>query len=224
MSVNIFIFIGPPGGGKGSLSQICIQDLGWKQLSTGNLCRTHIASQTEIGKKIDFIIKSGNLIPDSIMTDMVEQWLSTDVNLGSTVIFDGYPRTVVQAKALYELLKTKFSAAKLNVVRLIANEPTLVKRLSSRIVCSKKECQAVYSTNPDSSLFPLKIDSCDKCQSALVKRDDDKESAIKERLSIYNKNEKGLLDFYSDLGQNVVEIDADRPIDIVFNDLKKLIN
>lgn len=223
MSLNIFIFIGLPGGGKGSLSKLCIENLGWNQLSTGNLCRSHIAKQTEIGKKIDFIIKSGNLISDGIMTEMVEQWLK-DNSLKSHIIFDGYPRTVVQAKALHNLLKTNFVACKLNVVKLVADELTVIKRLSSRMVCSNKDCQIVYSANADSSLVPLKLDSCDKCKSLLIKRDDDKESTIKERLSVYSRHEKELVDFYLTSGQNVVEINAEQTIHAVFNDFKKLIS
>ena len=75
---DIVIFLGPPGSGKGSLSQLCVKRLGWHQLSTGNLCREHIARGTEIGTQIDFAIKSGKLIADSLILEMVHDWLRED--------------------------------------------------------------------------------------------------------------------------------------------------
>ena len=65
---QVYIFVGPPGAGKGSLSRYVLKSLGWVQLSTGNLCRKHIAEQTSIGKEIDFAIKSGKLISDNLIT------------------------------------------------------------------------------------------------------------------------------------------------------------
>src|SRR5438105_2140053 len=100
---NIFIFLGPPGSGKGSVSRLCIKDLGWVQLSTGNLCRKHIAKQTEIGKEIDFAIKSGKLVSDDLITNMVLEWFQKDFDDSHTVILDGYPRTIMQAQAFTKL-------------------------------------------------------------------------------------------------------------------------
>ena len=95
MSIErIVLFVGPPGSGKGTLSQKCVQELGWKQISTGDLCRAHIANETEIGKKIDFAIKSGKLVDDGLISQMVFEWFSEQKNGPHTVILDGYPRTV----------------------------------------------------------------------------------------------------------------------------------
>ena len=84
---SIFIFLGPPGSGKGSLSQFCVKRLGWQQLSTGNLCREHIARQTEIGKQIDFAIKSGKLISDSLIIEMAAHGSKRRLRSREYVIF-----------------------------------------------------------------------------------------------------------------------------------------
>lgn len=215
-NLNFFIMIGPPGGGKGTLSKLCVDNLGWLQLSTGNLCRDHIARQTEIGKKIDFLIKSGKLISDSLITEMVGHWLVNNVSLKSPIILDGYPRTVIQIKELYKLLNDKFSLSKLNVVRLIADEEVIIKRLCSRMICSNIKCQLVYSNDPKSSFYSKKDNFCEKCNNALVQRSDDQEKAIKERLIVYNNHEKEVLDYYEELGLKVLEINADQPIENVF--------
>jgi len=221
LSLSIFIFIGPPGGGKGSISKLCVDNLGWRQLSTGNLCRNHISKQTEIGKKIDFIVKSGNLISDDIITSMVDDWLSDNLTSDKPVIFDGYPRTLSQAKALHGLFESKFSMLKLNVIRFLIKEEEVVKRLSSRLICSNNECQAVYSKIPG-SLVPKKLNFCDKCMNPLVCRPDDEENAVKKRLDIYNKHEEDLINFYSEVvGRNVIGLDVEKPISDVFVDFKK---
>ena len=102
---NLIVFMGPPGAGKGSLSQLCVDEFGWVQLSTGFLCRKHIAAQTTIGRQIDFFIKSGKLVDDSLIVDMVEEWLAEQIDQQRGVILDGFPRSVVQAQALDEILK-----------------------------------------------------------------------------------------------------------------------
>ena len=104
MSIDrVILFIGPPGSGKGTLSQKCVQKLGWQQISTGDLCRRHIAKQTEIGKSIDFAIKSGKLVSDGLISQMVFDWFRQENIESDVVILDGYPRTVNQAKDFDEL-------------------------------------------------------------------------------------------------------------------------
>lgn len=221
--MNIYVFLGPPGVGKGSLSRLCVDNFGWLQLSTGNLCRTHIAKQTDIGKKIDFTIKSGKLIPDSLITDMVKQWLLDNCSLNSTVILDGYPRTVVQAMAIRDMLETNLTTYKLNVVKLVIPEEVVITRLSTRLICGNNECQAVYSTVAQ-SLVPKNLNSCDKCSSILIKRQDDDEKYIRERLSIYNQHEGDLLKYYMQLGQQVLNLDVEKQLDDVFAEFKRLIS
>ena len=212
---EIVVFLGPPGAGKGTLSSLCIKRLGWIQLSTGNLCREHIGQRTEIGEKIDFAIKSGKLVDDSLIVAMVDQWLTEKVTTDQTVIFDGFPRTVPQAKALQKLI-AKRGDISLCLVRLTMKDDDLVTRLLARAICKNNKCQSVYSVHKHSLLKPRTPNKCDECEGELVRRSDDEESAIAERLKIYHKHEKGLVSFYKNLGQMIRNVEAHQPLEGVY--------
>jgi adenylate kinase len=220
---NIFIFIGPPGSGKGSLSTICAQKLGWQQLSTGNLCRKHIANQTDIGKEIDFAIKSGKLVSDNLITDMVIEWFSQESGENCTVILDGYPRTIAQAEAFDQVLRDQFSFLKLHVVRFLLSDDTVVARLTQRYVCQNGDCQAIYSLANGSSQVPKRAMSCDYCSFPLGRRRDDEEYVIRDRLYIYHRHEQELVAFYQKMGQLIYNVSVERPLSIVFEDFKQLV-
>jgi adenylate kinase len=217
---KIIIFIGPPGAGKGSLSNLCVERLSWVQLSTGNLCRKHIAEKTKIGIAIDEAIKAGGLVSDELIISMVDDWLTTQQ---ANTILDGYPRTVVQARALKNLVSTKLTASDLAIVRLSISNEKVVARLSARMVCSNKDCQAVYSAIKGSLLEPNNITKCNKCDASLMRRPDDEPAAIQERLKTYYKHEKDLIDYYLKAGLNVKELPVERPLHDIFNELKTVI-
>ncbi len=213
---KVFIFSGPPGSGKGSLSQLCVTQLGFKQISTGDLCRQHIEKHTEIGKKIDFIIKSGKLIPDSLITKMVYEWFLMHAEDGASVILDGYPRTVVQAEAFYAMTVDGTLPLRVGVMQLVIEDAIVVKRLSSRQTCKNKECQAVYSTLPASNLLSQKAGICDRCEYEVEQRKDDMPEVIQERLRVYHQHEQELLKFYKKAGYKIIEIDGDKPLQNMF--------
>ena len=223
ISKSIYVFIGPPGSGKGSLSSLCVKNLGWTQLSTGNLCRKHIDRQSEIGKQIDFAIKSGKLISDELITNMVEEWFSHSLVGVNSVILDGYPRTVAQAKAFSDVLNEKLSHLTLKVVRFFISDEAVVKRLSSRYVCQNKDCQAVYSLIPESSLAPQKVMVCDVCSSPLGKRADDEPDSVRERLSVYHRHEQDLINFYLAHNYPVIEFNVEKSLQNVFEEFKRLL-
>ncbi|MFT6765592.1 MAG: adenylate kinase, partial [Alteromonas naphthalenivorans] len=102
---QVFVFLGAPGAGKGALSRLCVKKLGWKELSTGNECRKHRSEGTKIGQEIDFAIKSGTLVSDNVVIDMVAQWIGKNINSALAIILDGFPRTIAQAQGLVQLLK-----------------------------------------------------------------------------------------------------------------------
>jgi adenylate kinase len=220
---NVFIFIGPPGAGKGSLSQQCIATLGWKQLSTGALCRKHINEKTEIGKKIDFAIKSGKLMSDELIVTMVQDWLAKNEQSFEALILDGFPRTVVQAEALHKLLFEKIDCYKLNIIRLFISDEEVVRRLSGRIVCSNNDCQAVYSRLCQ-SLEPCQPMTCDWCGGQLVPRDDDSLTAVYDRLKTYHTHEKHLIDFYATHGFVINQVNVEKPLSKIFEEFRVLIN
>lgn len=218
---NLFIFLGAPGSGKGSLSRICVERLGWTQLSTGDLCRRHISDQTEIGKKIDFAIKSGKLVADSLIADMVEDAFREMAESAKPIILDGYPRTVVQAQFLHDFLKKNDKKFCLRVIRFVISDAKLVDRLSKRLVCQNKQCQAIYTTEQE--IAPSHQLICSKCGGQAARREDDKPEVVKKRLAEYGEHEQALLCFYASIDQPVVELVVDKPLNQVFEDFKRLV-
>jgi adenylate kinase len=224
MRKNIFLFMGPPGSGKGSLSKLCIKAFGWHQFSTGNACRQHIVEQTSIGQQIDFAIKSGKLVSDGLVTAMVDVWLSEAIHdRAAGIILDGFPRTVVQAQAFESLLEENFKTVDLSIVKLRVPDEYIVARLAERYMCQNEKCQAVYSMVDGSALQPKKPFSCDECESVLVRRSDDTKESVLERLKAYYFHEKALLDFYQAKGQPIQELDGRHSLIVVFENFKRLI-
>jgi len=220
---DVFIFIGPPGAGKGSLSSLCVNHFEWLQISTGNLCRKHIAEQTKIGKEIDLIIKSGKLINDDLITSMVFEWFAENVDKASGIIFDGYPRTVAQAQSFDAMLTAKFPTVRVRVVLFDLADDVVVNRLCSRYVCQNKECQAVYSLSSNSDLASAETMVCGLCSGALGRRDDDSEIAVRKRLDIYHRHEQQLIDFYQNNDTEIIELDASKQLQQVFEDFVQVI-
>jgi adenylate kinase len=216
-----YIFIGPPGSGKGSLSKLCIEHFGWAQLSTGNLCRKHIIEETEIGKQIDFTIKSGKLISDDLITQLVDEWLGQMVQEGRTVILDGFPRNALQVNNLFALLKEKYASLKVKVVRFLISDETAVHRICSRYVCQNKHCQAVYSANAASGLTSKEDMKCDGCGNLLGRRDDDAVETVINRLKVYRDFEEDMLATLNKVQGNMIDVHVERPLHEIFDTFKK---
>jgi adenylate kinase len=220
---NIFIFIGPPGSGKGSLASLCVDTFNWLQLSTGNLCRKHIFEQTALGKEMDLAIRSGGLVGDSLITAIVEQWLFDMQDDNRSIILDGYPRSVGQAEAFRDILKEKFADVNMYVVLFAMPDEQLIGRLNSRLMCQNKECQAVYSSIRGSEHASKESMTCEKCGGALGRRDDDRGEAIVVRLAMYHQHTQPLIDFYRNEGQPIIELHAGAPLNEVFEEFKRKI-
>ena len=217
----VYIFIGPPGSGKGTLAQECVKKFNWATLSTGALCRQHISQQTEIGKQIDLIIKSGKLISDDLVTSMVDEWLAQQVNSAEGIILDGYPRTEQQVKLLFDLFHTKYAQFHLRVVKFDISDESVIRRLSSRLMCQNKNCQAIYSIYPGAGLAPKQQDVCDRCSSSLIQRSDDKPEVIRDRLVVYHQHDPSAI--FEKMGQKVELINADRPFSEIFDEFQHFI-
>lgn len=226
MQKNIFIFMGAPGSGKGTLASICRKSFNWKKLSTGDLCRKHISNQTEVGIKIKQIIESGELVADDIIASMIKDWLLEQEDKASDIIFDGYPRTLGQAETFCEFLKNELQGFQVWIVKLNVPEHVIVERILSRLICGNKSCQAVYSAMPNSSHAPEKHMICDSCEALLESRIDDTKDSILHRISVYSKHENKIIDFFMDRSglcqcSHFIELDGNQTMKEILNDLKK---
>lgn len=201
----IYSFLGAPGSGKGTLADQCVDKLGFIMLSTGNLCRDHIKAGTDLGKKLQEFTSKGVLVPDDIITSMVKGWLDEHIREGKTIILDGFPRTEAQALQLQELIKNNYPDYQFNVVEFKIPESEVVERMAGRLMCSNKECKAIYNVKQ----FPgVKEPRCLKCSSPLIKREDDREEVIRDRMRVYAQTSKDLVDFYNKNGIKLQELNV----------------
>lgn len=211
---SIFVFIGPPGAGKGTLSQDCVRDLGWVQLSTGNLCRRAIQQGTPLSKEIASALKEGRLISDEIINMMVQEWLESQLIDNKTIILDGYPRIKEQAVLLDHFLN-KYRDIDVRVVRFVVSDGVVVDRLATRLICTNSHCQKIY-TMSNTQIASLSSIKCDTCHASLVKRDDDRLDVVQHRLVVYHKHEKELLEFYQATGQPIIDLLCNESSEKVF--------
>ncbi len=224
MSKNkIFLFFGPPGSGKGSLSSMCVEHFGWQHVSTGDLCREQIKLGTDIGKQIKSLTEQGLFVSDELIADMLAQWMMSQKELSQDIILDGYPRTKKQADILSELMRTYLPDFDLTLVKLNMDLELLADRIVHRVLCSNKKCGQIYSTSHISKSRPKVDMKCDKCDSVLVKRSDDTLESLKLRLQEYYKHEQDVLDFYIDKGMKIEMLNGNQSVQNVFEDFKKIV-
>lgn len=189
------IMLGAPGTGKGTIAGILSENLGIPQISTGDIFRKNIKEGTELGKLADSYISKGQLVPDEVTVKIVEDRLNQpDAKNG--VILDGFPRTIVQADKLKEILKAK--GEKIDItINLETPEEEIIERIVNRRVCSNQECKAVYNV----VLHPPKVEGkCDQCGSDLITRKDDKIETVKSRLEQYFTATSPLIEYYKKEG------------------------
>lgn len=205
------ILLGPPGAGKGTqASAICLK-YSVPHISTGDIFRKNIKEGTELGVKAKGFIDRGELVPDSLVVDIVADRL-TEADAQQGFLLDGFPRTVYQAEALKEILLARH--VQLNaVVNIVVNPSVLVDRAVGRRIC--RACNATYHIeyNP-SSLEGV----CDKCGGELYQRSDDVAETVQNRIDVYQNETAPLIDFYGNEGL-LVAIDGLQAIDVVFKDI-----
>ncbi|MFC1845737.1 adenylate kinase family protein [Candidatus Dependentiae bacterium] len=214
----VIIFLGPPTSGKTTLSKWCVEKLKWGYLATEHLCNHYATKKTEIGKQINAAVKSGQLVPDSIILPIVDEQLEHHLRTSSCVILEGFPRTIAQAEALDSLLGNHNQQPKLIVIKLIAQDETIIERINNRYICPT--CNKSYFLTKNSPLTPQKEMTCDHCLTPLTRKKDDAEKPISKRLATYRKYESTMLDFYKNKGHNIVEftieLDLNNPLEKQF--------
>ena len=198
------IFLGPPGSGKGTQAKVLAGKYGVPHLSTGDMLREHVAKGTMLGLKAKPIMERGELVPDSLVLKMVAERIERpDCSQG--FVFDGFPRTVTQAKYLGEMLKYHGFKQPF-VLHLIIGHALLIRRLTGRRTCKVGgEIYNIYDRPP-------KVEGiCDNDGGELIQRPDDREEVIRQRLLAYEKQTSPLVNYYRRLGF-LHEIDASKSV------------
>lgn len=207
----VIVLLGPPGAGKGTQAKMISERYGLKHISTGDIFRKNIADKTPLGIRAKEYINNGRLVPDELTISMVEETISIiDNDLG--FMMDGFPRTVAQADAFFNILKCKGLELD-HVINIDVSDEELIKRLSGRRICSA--CGASFHL-----IFnPPKLDSlCNYCNSKLIQRVDDREDSVKNRLNIYKLQTQPLIEYYK--GKSLLRgIDGKKDMDNVFLDI-----
>lgn len=207
--MNNFIFLGPPGAGKGSLAVKVAQDYKIPHISTGDIFRANIKNQTPLGIKVKAIIDSGSLVSDDLTCELVKDRLSQP-DCANGYILDGFPRTIPQAEMFAEICPD------VKVVNFVIKDEIVIRRLSTRRVC--KACGANFNV----LTLPPKVEGvCDKCGGELYQRDDDKQESILHRMDVYREQTEPLINFYKNKG-NITDLDASIETDILLGEFKKI--
>jgi adenylate kinase len=181
------ILLGAPGAGKGTQGALFAKKHGLRVISTGDILRDAVRRGTDLGAQAKGFMDAGELVPDSLILGMVREVLEAE---DGGFILDGFPRTLDQAGGLSELLAEL--DMKLNAVVVIQVEPEMVvKRISGRRSCP--ECKQVYNVFFDP---PAKEDVCDNCGATLVQRADDTAETVRNRLDVYERQTRPLIEYY----------------------------
>ncbi|MFA6815654.1 MAG: nucleoside monophosphate kinase [Lentisphaeria bacterium] len=214
-----YVFLGPPGAGKGTLGAVFCKGMGVIHVSTGQLLRDEMAAKSDLGKEVKELIADGKLVSDEIVTAMVAKRLAKPDIQEHGCLLDGYPRTLAQAKDLDKILVDLNSELAATVL-IEADRNLLLARLTSRRMCSNKKCGAIYNTR---SLKPKKEGVCDKCGSKLYQRSDDSEETAMGRLKVYDKHTAPLIQYYEDEGKLIRTISEDGAVEDNYNYLLSLL-
>ena len=210
-----FIFLGPPGAGKGTQAKRIARQCGVPHLSTGDMLRDAVARGTDLGKVVEPIMERGELVSDELVMKMVEERLAQP-DCADGCLFDGFPRTLPQAEGLDAILESA-DFGKPVVVDLNVGDEKLLRRLTGRRTCSVGgEIYNVYDAPP-------KVDGiCDNDGGKLVQRADDTAEVVTQRLAAYERATKPLTEYYRRQGVLHV-VDASASVDEVSRALGEIV-
>ena len=211
--MNVLIF-GAPGAGKGTQAQKIVKKFNLYQVSTGDLLREEIQKKSQIGKEIEHIIAKGDFATDDIVNRLIKK-VVTDSNYRNRIIFDGYPRNILQAENLELILNSDNQS--INYILFLSISRELIEnRILGRIVCEK--CKKIFNEYNDKK----EIESHLCGEKFLKKRQDDKVESIVNRHDEYMKKTKPVLDFYSSRSY-FYEIDGNQKIEVISTKIEQIL-
>jgi adenylate kinase len=188
VALNV-IMLGPPGAGKGTQAEVFAREFGLPKISTGDILREEMQSGSELGRAVKAVMNRGELVGDQLIIGIVRERLARpDAEPG--FVLDGFPRTVAQAEALDGLMGERDP---LIIVEMQVADEEIVRRVKSRRVCSV--CGASVSAFGGK---PLAVKRCQHCGGALVTRADDTETVVRERLKVYWRETRPMIEYYRD--------------------------
>ena len=212
--MNIILF-GPPGAGKGTQAQLIVKKHNYFQLSTGDLLRNEIKKKTDLGKEIEDIISNGNFASDEIVNKLLKNTI-LNLKFRDRIIFDGYPRSIEQAKNL-DLILNEFDQKIDLIISLAVSREIIEKRIIGRVTCDK--CN--LTLNEFFNKEEIDLHPCGK--EYFIKRKDDNLETIMSRYDIYTKTTEPVLNFLSK-NSNFHEIDGTLEIDEITSKIDTFIN
>ena len=186
------ILLGPPGSGKGTQAQFIVSNYAVPQISTGDILRAEVAAGSARGKELESIMKSGKLVPDDLIMELVRNRVSQD-DCANGYLFDGFPRTLEQAEGMLA------AGIAINLVLVFScDDDIIIDRLAGRMI--HPGSGRIYHLRTRPPRVPGKDDISGE---ALVQRDDDKESTVRKRLDVYREHTMPLIQYYQDMsGEN----------------------
>lgn len=211
------ILLGPPGAGKGTQATFICQDYDIVQISTGEMLRAAVAAGTPLGKKVQAVMDTGELVDDQLIVDLVKHRI-VEPDCRSGFLFDGFPRTLAQAEAVVEA-----GIGIDHVLEIAVPDDVVVERLSGRRVHEPSGRTYHVLFNP-----PKTPGVDDETGEPLTQRDDDKEQTIRERLRVYHEETSPLTRFYQDraptMGVPYAKIDGSRSVTEIKRTISNALN
>jgi len=179
------ILLGAPGAGKGTQAQFIMERYAVPQISTGDMLRAAVKEGTELGKQVEEIMNSGQLVSDDIIIALVKERIARE-DCRNGFLFDGFPRTIPQAEAM-----KRAGVSIDHVLEINVPDEAIIERLTGRRVhpASGRVYHLKYNA-------PKKEGVDDVTGEALIQRDDDKEETVRERLAVYHSQTARLIDYY----------------------------
>lgn len=217
------IMMGAPGAGKGTQAAVIASKYSIPQISTGDMFRVAVAEGTALGKQAKEYMSAGKLVPDAVTIGIVRERLAK-ADCAKGFILDGFPRTVEQADALGKILSEQGRSLS-RVINIAVPAEDLIERAIGRRIC--KNCGATYHIKFNPPKCQSQVPSpqsltCDNCGGELYQRADDTAETMANRLSVYEKSTRPLIDYYKNAGI-YVEIDGRQPIAKVTADLETVL-